>query len=337
MDFRTLSNTDLRISRLAFGCWGITSDNHWGQRNAADSIAAIDEALEAGINFFDTAEMYANGQSETLLGEAMKGRRDRFVVASKMRFDAMAKEELIESCESSLRRLQTDYLDLYQIHWPHPEVPLADTWGTMLDLKAAGKVREIGVCNFGVRDLSSVNAIERPVTNQLPYNLIWRAIESHILPTCIEAEVDTLVYSPLMHGLLADKYPTAADVPDGRARSRHFSSSREQTRHGEAGHEPLTFATLDRIREVVSSYGISMASASLGWLLSKPGVGSVIAGAKNGPQVQGNVKVFDELAKLGQGRSAEMIQSLDEATDELKSALGSNPDMWQGREACRFH
>ena len=209
-------------------------------------------AVESGVNFFDTAPMYGDGASETLLGRfvAENGLRQKVIVASKIRPDNMRPEQVLVECEESLQRLHTDYLDLYQTHWTSREVPAAETWGAMRRLQEQGKVRHIGVCNMGLQDLAEVAPLQKPLTNQLPYNLLWRMIEAEILPHCRQEEIGVLVYSPLMHGILADNYKTAADVPDGRARTRHFSAARPLTRHGEQGCETETFATLDSIREI---------------------------------------------------------------------------------------
>ncbi|WP_372899565.1 aldo/keto reductase, partial [Stieleria sp.] len=140
-----------------------------------------------------------------------------------------------------------------------------------------------------------------------------------------------LVYSPLMHGMLADKFKSAAEVPDGRARSRHFTTDRPLARHGEPGCESETFAALDRIREIAASVGCSMAELALTWTLSKPGVVSVIAGARNTDQLRQNVDFLER------SLSADTVAALDAATDELKAALGSNPDLWDGGDNSRYH
>jgi len=242
MQLITLPNTDLTVSQLVFGCWGITSDFHWGERDEQESLDTIHAALDAGINFFDTAEAYGDGNSEKLLSKAFAGRRDQVVIASKMKPDSMTADLVVKAVERSLSRLGTDYLDLYQIHWPDREIPREETWNAMIKLCEQGKVRAIGVCNFGCGDLDDICPIQPPITNQLPYNLLWRAIEHEILPRCKKDGIGVLAYSPLMHGLLADKYKTAAEVPDGRARSRHFNTDRQLARHGEPGCETETFA-----------------------------------------------------------------------------------------------
>lgn len=326
-----LPGTTLEVSQLCFGCWGLTTDFHWGERDAAESVAAIEAALDGGIDFFDTAAVYADGESEKLLGKTLGSRRGEVVVASKVRPDeSMRPEKLAASCEASLRRLGTDYLDLYQIHWSPPDWSMADVWESLLRLREAGKIRHAGVCNFGVERLREIGAIEHPVTNQIPYNLLWRAIEDEIIPYGLNHQIGVLAYSPLMHGLLADKYAAAVEVPDGRARSRHFSAERALARHGEPGCEEETFATIGRIRQICQGLGRSMADVALAYIAAKPGVTSVIVGVRNAEQLRENA------ATLANPLPAEAIAALDDATAELKQTLGPNPDMWQGAAASRY-
>lgn len=325
-----LPNSDLRVSQLVFGCWGITSDFHWGERDEQESIATIQAALDGGVNFFDTAEVYGDGNSELLLAKALAGKRDQVVLASKMRPDSMQPAQVIEACERSLQRLGTDYLDLYQIHWPRRDVALSDTWSAMIKLRDQGKVKSIAACNLGLGDLAEVSRATAPVTDQLPYNLIWRAIEDGILPYCREHNIGVLVYSPLMHGLLAGKYQTAADVPDGRARSRHFNTERSLARHGEPGCEDETFAALAAIQEVSDGLGRTIADVALAWVAAQPGVSCVIVGARNPAQLNENI------ATLERPLPADAVEKLNSATDALKATLGPNPDMWQGSENSRY-
>lgn len=289
-------------------------------------------AREAGVNFFDTAPMYGDGASEALLGRFLseQGARDTTIIATKIRPGKMRPEQVVTECEESLQRLQTDYIDLYQTHWSGREVPIAETWGAMQRLQEQGKVRHIGVCNMGPRDLNDVSALHKPLTNQLPLNLLWRVIEVDILPRCLTDGIGVLAYSPLMHGILADKYQTAADVPDGRARTRHFSSRRAQTRHEEAGCEAETFAALDRIRKIARSVNRSMSSVALAWTLQQAGIVSVIAGARNAEQLHSNVEFLDD--PLPQ----ETLRQLNDATEDVRRTLGRNPDMWEGGESARY-
>lgn len=172
--------------------------------------------------------------------------------------------------------------------------------------------------------------MQKPVSNQLPFNLLWRMIEAEILPQCVQEEIAVLVYSPLMHGMLADRYQTAADVPDGRARSRHFSGDRDLARHGEPGCEAETFAAIDGIRAICRDAGRAMADVSLAWIMQQPGIVSVIAGAASPKQLQQNLNSVDS------SLTQETVDRLNEATSGLKQVLGSNPDMWDGGENSRY-
>ena len=325
-----LGRTDLIVSQLCFGCWGIVSDFHWGQRDLEQSVATIHAALDRGVNFFDTASLYGDGASESLLGQTLVGCREQVVLASKVRFDRMTSREVVTECEDSLRRLQTDYLDLYQTHWTSRQTPLAESWDAMLRLQEQGKVRHLGVCNMGPLDLADVGVNQPPVTNQLPYSLLWRMIETDILPDCQRRAIDVLAYSPLMHGLLADKYQSAADVPDNRARSRHFSTDRPHTRHGEPGCEADTFAALDAIRGICADLGRTMSDVALAWCLQQPGVACIIAGASSPEQLKANATCIENPL------ADDTLDALRQATEPLKQKLGPNPDMWQGADTTRF-
>ena len=154
MQYRTLGQTDISVSVVAMGCWAIAGDATWGPQDEAESIATIHAALDAGVNFFDTAEAYGDGYSETLLGRGLAGRRHEAVIATKVSGSHLSGPEVREACERSLRRLQTETIDLYQIHWPGRQTPISETAEALVALKETGKVRAIGVSNFGVGDLS---------------------------------------------------------------------------------------------------------------------------------------------------------------------------------------
>ena len=320
----------LEVSEIGLGTWGISGDVIWGPQDRTKAIRAIHAALDAGINFFDTAEAYGEGTSETLLGEALKGKRQKAVIATKVSPEHLTYDGVIKSCERSLQRLRTDYIDLYQIHWPNRNVPLEETVAAFDRLLEEGKVREFGVCNFGVQDLEALLHLGvRCVSDQLPYSLLWRAVEYEILPFCISHGIGVLCYSPLVHGLLTGKYATADDVPVTLARTRHFSKERPMTRHGEDGCERETFETIQSIRMVCQKAGISMTMGAIAWLLSKEGVTSVLVGGRSPEQVTANVKASDlELRP-------EVVKELDEVTESLKSRLGPNPDMWESESRIK--
>ncbi|MBA3945500.1 MAG: aldo/keto reductase [Herpetosiphonaceae bacterium] len=329
MEYRKLSTTDIDVSVVALGCWAFAGDATWGPQDEDAALATVHAALDAGVNFFDTAEAYGAGSSELLLGKALAGRRGEAVIASKVSGDHLAPAELRQACERSLRQLNTDYLDLYQIHWANREIPLAETYGALEELRSEGKVRAFGVCNFGVGDLTDLFAVGACATNQLPYSLLWRAIEYEIRQKCIDHGIGILCYSPLMQGLLAGKFATADEVPEGRARTRHFSKDRAQAVHGEPGCEQETFGALEQIRRISGQIEVPMAQVTLAWLAQQPGVTSILAGARSPDQILDNVQAAKVTLPLA------VVAELSAATEQVKWKLGPNPDMWRAESRFR--
>jgi aryl-alcohol dehydrogenase-like predicted oxidoreductase len=325
MEYRTLGTSSIEVSTVAFGCWAIVGGFNWGHQERRDSLAALRTAFECGVTLFDTAEAYGKGQSEELLAEALGDVRDGIVIASKVSPSHFGRDELIEACERSLRNLRTDRIDLYQLHWPNPDVPLRGTLETLEALKAQGKIREYGVSNFGPRNMAEFLDRNdwRVQSNQLAYSLLFRAIEYEIQPLCVENGLSILCYSPIMQGLLTGKFATPDDVPVDRARTRHFSCRRPEARHREEGREELTFATIRAIGAIAAGLGVSPAGLSLAWLLSRPGVSCVIVGGRNADQAARNTQAAD--LKI----PTDALDRLSEATAPLKEAMGPNPDMWQ--------
>ena len=287
-------------------------------------------AYESGINFFDTAEGYGNGYSEQLLAKVLAPMRDQIVIASKVSPDHFAPDDLRAACERSLQNLQTDYIDLYQLHWPNHDIPIDETLGVLEELKEAGKIRAYGVSNFGPQDLKGALLTEKPITsNQVAYNLLFRAIEWEIQPICNAADISILPYSPLMQGLLTGKFKSADEVPADRARSRHFSNDRLIAKHGEEGAEKETFATIDRLRAIAKEVELPMADISLAWLLAQPNVTSVLVGARNAEQARQNVLSAQAAV------SPAIVERINAATQQLKEKLGPNADMWQNPPRIR--
>jgi aryl-alcohol dehydrogenase-like predicted oxidoreductase len=330
MRYTTLPGTQIQVSVIAMGSWALAGDMTWGAQSERDSLDAARAALDVGINFFDTAPGYGDGLSEQRLGQALAGLRQRAVIATKIGPDAMRPEALVASLERSLVNLRTDYVDLLQIHWPSRNVPIAETWGALEAMLRAGKVRALGVSNFGPRDFEELLAVGRPSTNQLPYSLLSRAIEYEVAGASLRAGVGILCYSPLLWGLLADKYPDADAVPPGRARSRHFSPKRQLIRHTEAGCEAETFEALAAIRGVARRLGLPMSELAVAWLLHQPAVTSVLTGIRNAEQARANVRSAD--VQL----DAATLEELDRATQTVKRMLGSNPDLWQSEPNSRY-
>jgi myo-inositol catabolism protein IolS len=324
MQYRRIGRTDVRVSSVCMGCWAIADPRSWGPQDKSDTMAAVAASLDAGVNFFDTAENYGDGYSEELLGRALGRHRSEAIIGTKARRADHAADALVAACERSLRRLNTDYIDLYMLHWPNHAVPFAETMSAMHRLVASGKVRYAGVSNFAKLDLPELLACGRAEVDQLPYSLLWRAIEDEVLPICRDNEVSVTCYCPIMQGLLSGRWSSADDVPPERARTRHFAGSRPNARHGQAGAEAETFAAVARIKEIAARAATDMSQVALAWLLAQPGVTSVVVGARNAAQAKTNAAAGD-LAL-----SADVLAELSAATDSLKHIFGpDNPDMWQ--------
>ncbi len=254
IQLRQCGKYGLKLPILGMGCWAYGGGEYWGAQSQKDVDEVVRFAVDYGCNFFDTAEAYNKGTSEASLGFALQGvPRDRVIIGTKISPSNTQPDKLKEHCEESLRRLRTDYVDLYMVHWPitlHSikhfttdsdiDVPeVQDAFDTLVQLQKAGKIRYIGVSNFGPAKLDEAIATGAEITiNELPYSLLTRAIELQILPKCRSLGIGVLGYMSLLQGVLADIYPTLDDVPDWQRRTRHFDSRRTpHTRHGLTGVE----------------------------------------------------------------------------------------------------
>jgi len=321
-----LADLPLSISKFSLGAWAFAGGAMWGDQDEKNSIATIHAAIDAGVTMIDTAPGYGGGLSEEIVGRGIKDRRDQVLIANKISGAHLTYEKTIECCEEGLRRLQTDHVDLLQIHWLTDDAPLDDVITAMEKLRDDGKALTLGVCNFGPKSLTRLNEKATGwITNQLAYNLLWRANEFEITEACTSHDMGILCYSPIQQGLLTGRFRSTEEIPESRRRTRHFSSDSAMSRHNDTGNEALTFATLDRIRKIADGLGESMADLSLAWLLHQRGVSSVIFGARSPEQVAANMKA--EKLKLDEAT----LTALDEATSELKTALGSNADLWNAK------
>jgi aryl-alcohol dehydrogenase-like predicted oxidoreductase len=329
MKYRKFGSTDIEISRIVMGCWAIGGGYTWGEQDEKDSIDTIRAAVDVGVNMFDTAEFYSGGYSEEVLGKGLAGLRDKVLIATKAWFENLTAVKLIQACEGSLKRLKTDYIDLYQVHWPNWNVPLEETFSAMEKLKQNGKIRFAGVSNFGVRDLTEALGCAEVVTDQLAYSLLFRAIEYEILEKCRQAQVGVLAYSPLAQGLLTGKFKGPDEVDDERARVRWFSKNRPGTVHNSEGCEKETFEAVSRIEAICAPIGEPMANVALAWVLQQPGITAVLAGARKPEQIISNARAADlELTD-------EVINDLSNATEAVKKNIGPNADPWRTASRIR--
>jgi aryl-alcohol dehydrogenase-like predicted oxidoreductase len=303
MDYRQLGSSGLRVSALSLGTMtfgGRDEFAHVGATDLASARRQIDLCLDAGVNLIDTADIYSWGLAEEILGEALEGRRDRVLLATKARMpmgdgpnDAgLSRQHLIASCEASLRRLRTDHIDLYQVHEWDGQTPLEETLDTLDGLVRSGKVRYIGCSNYAAWQLmkalatSGRRSLERFVGQQIHYTLQAREAEYELVPIAVDQGVGILVWSPLAGGLLSGKYRRGQRGPEG---ARGLSDWGEPP----VRDEDALYDIVDVLVEVADGHGVSAAQVAIAWLLGRPAVSSVIVGARTEEQLADNLAAAD--------------------------------------------
>lgn len=314
---RQLGNSEMDITPVGFGAWAVGGDWAWGwgAQDDQDSIDAIHHALDLGINWIDTAAVYGLGHSEEVVGRALKGRAIRPYVftkceqnwdANRRQFESMKAADLRKECEASLRRLQIDAIDLYQIHWPRPDEEIEEGWETLSKLKQEGKVRNIGLSNFSVSQMERAlkNA---PITSlQPPYSLIRRDIEAEILPFCQQHNIGVIVYSPMQAGLL-----TGA-MSKERVANLEPSDWRRKNVHFQEPNLTRNLALADLLKEIGARHGHSAGEVAVAWTLRHPAVTGAIVGFRNPRQVDGII-------------GAMTFRLTDDEIDEIESWVKANP------------
>jgi aryl-alcohol dehydrogenase-like predicted oxidoreductase len=314
MEYRQLGRSGLRVSTLAMGTMtfgGLGFMANVGDTDVAGARRQIDQCLDAGVNLIDTADVYSAGLAEEIVGEAVEGRRDRLLIATKARMpmgdgpnDAgLSRHHLIEGCEASLRRLRTDHIDLYQVHEWDGQTPLEETLEALDALVRSGKVRYVGCSNYTGWQLlkalgvSDRHGFQRFVSQQIHYSLQAREAEYELVPASIDQGLGILVWSPLAGGLLSGKYRRGREGPAG---SRHLSGWDEPpVRDADALHD-----TVDALVEIGEAHGVSAARVAIAWLLGRPAVTSVVVGARTDEQLADNLAAAElelsdeELARL---------------------------------------
>lgn len=320
MEFRLLGNTEIEVSAVALGCWPIAGMTSPGA-NDADSVATIRACFDLGINHLDTAYCYGReGESERLIARALAGRRDEMVIATKggLSWDENRKPvrdaspgTLRRQCEESLRRLDTDRVELYYVHAPDENVPVAETAGAMKTLFDEGKTRSVGVSNFTLGQLEAF-AAECPLSAyQPPYNMLQRGIEADTLPWCRRKSVSVLVYWPLLKGLLAGRI----------GRDHVFAKSDVRHKHPMfQGHEwQKNHDLLDKLRTIGDSVGRSVAELAVNWTIHQPGVTAALCGAKRPDQIR-------ETAAAAEWKlTNDQLARIDRALSERGTPVSNRP------------
>ncbi len=321
MEYRKFGKTEIQIPVVTFGGWAI-GGWYWGGTDEKLSIEAIQKAIDLGINCIDTAPVYGFGLGEEIVGKAIKGRRNEVIIATKcgLRWDSedgefffdtyfngkryyvyknLRKKSIIEECERSLRRLNTDYIDIYQIHWPDKTTPIDESLEALTILKEQGKIREFGVNNFDANLLKEALKYTRIESNQVKYSLIDRWIEDELVPLCLENEISILAYSPLEQGLLTGKITMETEFKSGDLRKKQFYFQPENRKR--------VLDALEKIKPIAKERNVTLAQLVINWTFSQPGITTAIVGARTPEQVEENAGAVN--FKLTQ----EEIQKIKEA------------------------
>ncbi|HLA54044.1 MAG TPA: aldo/keto reductase [Flavitalea sp.] len=309
MEYRTLGDSVLKLSEICFGAWA-AGGWMWGGSDRDDAIRAIRASYELGVTSIDTAPAYGQGSSEEIVGEAIEGLpRDKVQILTKygMRWDIKkgnlqmhstdnsgkpidiykyaSSDSIIKECEDSLRRLKTDYIDLYQIHWPDVTTPIAETMEAVAKLIQQGKVRHAGVCNYDVPQMKEAQKVVRLVSNQVPYSMVKRDIEMEVVPYAIQEQISIVAYSPMQRGLLTGKIKPGHVFIEGDHRASLYFFAEENIRR--------TNVFLDKISPLASERNVTLAQLVLRWTLEQPGITVALVGARNETQAISNAKAAD--------------------------------------------
>jgi len=331
MEYRQLGESGLSASAITFGAWAI-GGWMWGGSERKDAVEAIRASYDQGVTSIDTAAVYGQGLSEEIVGEALQGiPRDKVQVMTKfgMRWDDTkgefafksqdndgkpldiykyaGKDSIIKECDASLRRLRTDYIDLYQIHWPDVTTPIAETMETLAGLVKAGKVRAVGVSNYDKAQMVEAEKTIKLASNQVPFSMVRRDIEAELVPYCIENHKAILAYSPLQRGVLTGKIKPGYifNEGDNRGESKYFT--------GQNLFRINTF--LDELRPLAAEKGASLSQLVIRWTLERPGITIALVGARNATQAVQNAGAIR--VRL----SAEEIGMINEKLERFSFAI----------------
>jgi aryl-alcohol dehydrogenase-like predicted oxidoreductase len=310
--YRKLGWSDLEVSEISLGSWLTYSGGVARER----AVACVDAAFEEGINFIDTANIYGRGAAETFLGEVLRSReRSSYVLATKLFFPmsstdrGLSAAQVHKQIDASLKRLQTDYVDLYQCHRHDPETPLEETMAALGEVVVAGKARYIGFSEWPVETIeASIELAGAPrwASSQPQYSMLWRAPEAEVIPLCAREQISQIVWSPLAQGVLSGKYRPGEPPPaDSRAASESMGGFIERLV------EPPVLEAVERLKPVAEQAGLTMPQLALAWVLRDPNVASAIVGATRPEQVHANASAS------GIELSADTLTAVDEALGDV--------------------
>jgi aryl-alcohol dehydrogenase-like predicted oxidoreductase len=327
MIYRKLGNSDIEVTPISFGAWAI-GGWMWGGSDRKKAIRALEASIDLGITSIDTAPVYGFGLSEEIVGEVISRKRDKVQIMTKFGliwdtsqgefyFSTLnneghpikihkhaSKESIILECEQSLKRLQTDYIDLYQIHWPVPTSPIEETMEAVDALIKQGKIRAAGVSNFSTKEMEEARKAIPIASNQVPYSMVKRKIEDDVVPYCIENHVSIIVYSPLQRGILSGKFKSDHEFGEG--------DSRPSTPYYTKNNIDRINSFLDQLKPLARAKNASMAQLVIRWTIQQPGITTVLAGIRDEKQL------IENAGSLSFNLSDEEMQSINIKLEHLK-------------------
>lgn len=327
MEYRQLGQTEIKVSAITYGAWAI-GGWMWGGADRKDAIRAIHASIDKGVTSIDTAPIYGQGTSEDIVGEALEGAsREKVQIMTKfgMRWDETkgtfafksednsgkaidiykyaGKESIIKECEDSLRRLRTDYIDLYQIHWPDASTPIEETFEAVYSLQKLGKILAAGVCNYDVAQMKTADKVVSLASNQVPFSMVRREIEKELVPHCIQHQRSILAYSPLQGGLLTGKIKPdhQFNAGDHRAKSRYY--------------KPVNIERVNKFLETLGAIAqdkkATVSQLVIRWTIEQPGITVALVGARDSKQAEQNAEAIN--VKL----SEEEMKYINDHLDKL--------------------
>ena len=290
MELRRLNNTDLEVSPIALGCAAMGGDDAWGVVDDSESIAAVQTALDLGVNLVDTAPFQGDGHSEQIVGKAIRGRRDRVLVSTKcglvpderdprQRVRCLSRDSIRRECEASLQRLCVETIDLYQCQYPDPDTPIAETMEAMARLREEGKIRVAGLSDYGTQPLAEARRVGTVSFLQASFSMLKRHGAQELIPYCQEYRIPMLAHGCLARGLLTGKFDAHSTFEGVRAHKSAFLGERYVR----------NLKTIDQLRAIARDYGKTVGQLALNWVIHHPGVTAAVVGAKRASQVQENV------------------------------------------------
>jgi myo-inositol catabolism protein IolS len=324
MQQRRLGSSPVSVSEIGLGTWGM-SGAFWGTADDVESIRVVHRALELGLTLIDTAEAYGHGHAEEVLGKALVGRRDKAVIATKVAPNHLAPNELEGALEGSMKRLRTDYVDIYFVHWPSPDFPIGPTIEVLERLRARGRIRAVGVSNFGPAEMDAARSHGTIDVLQPPYNMLWREIEAAILPYCRSHNIGVMPYSGLAQGLLTGTLSRHSVFAEG--------DERRTTVLFQPGIYERALDAVDGLRPIAARYGKTVPQIAVQWLTSsRPGVSSPLLGARTVREIEENC------GSVGWTITPQDVAAIDRLTSPIWTEIADKEDMfgyWASRRKAK--